>query len=74
MLNEVSLYCKTSLDMSVSHALFIYIYVPSLPTGYTHKVEEVTTLTPDSPPCMVTPTTANIHELKAVRLVAYICM
>lgn len=33
---------------------------------YTHKVEEVTTLTPDSPPCMVTPTTSNIHELKVV--------
>jgi len=56
--------------MSVSHALFIYL--PSLPTDYTHKVEEATTLTPDSPPCMVIPTTANIHELKAAMLVAYI--
>lgn len=36
---------------------------------YTHKVEETYTFTADSPPCMVTPTTANIHELKVVRLV-----
>ena len=42
-----------------------------LPSEYTHKVEEVTTLTPESYPCMITPTTANLHELKAVRLVAY---
>ena len=51
------------------HAHFYTASLSSLCSEYTHKVEKVITLTPESPVCMVTPTTANIHELKAVRLV-----
>ena len=56
----------------VPHAHFYTASLSSPCSEYTHKVEKVVTLTPESPPCMVTPTTANIHELKAVRLVTHV--
>lgn len=56
----------------VPHAHFYTASLSSPCSEYTHKVEEVITLTPESPPCMVTPTTANIHELKVVRLVVHV--
>ena len=58
--------------LSVSHMHTSYTaHLSSLSLEYTHKVEEVKTLTHESPPCMFTPTTGNIHQLKTVRLVLF---
>ena len=69
-----SLFTCTLCFMFTCHLCPLYIYIVylySLSSEYTHKVEAVTTLTPESPPCMITPTTANIHQLKAMRLVVH---